>query len=326
MTQTQPAGEAAHLGLRAFTIDLRRWAVWLALAMVVVAALFIQPALVGPEQWPILLRQAAPLGVIALGQTVLLIGRGFDLSVGGVVGFVSVLAAGPFAQANGALPVVLVCLAFGVLVGLANGLVVAFGRVSPLVVTLGMGFVLTGAMLIYTGGAPSGAIPDGIRMLSRDKLLGISYAVFVWFGLAVLLLVALHRSWVGRYLYAIGASPRAALHSGVPVRAIQVGSYVLSSSCAVVGGLLLAGFVGIGTLGAGQELTMNSLAAAVVGGTLLSGGIGGLGGTIGGVLLLTTLTSLLTGAGAGAAGSAVVYGLVLLGAALLFREVRSGSR
>ncbi|MGA2488327.1 MAG: ABC transporter permease [Roseiarcus sp.] len=310
--------------MRIDTIRLRQSAVWLALGLTIVAMLVVRPTLIAPEQWPILLRQAAPLGVLAIGQTILLIGGGFDMSVGGVVGFVSVLAAGPFAQSQGVGAVIFACLILGIAVGVLNGAIVTFGKVSPLVATLGTGFVLTGAMLIYTGGAPTGHVPDGIRALSREKFLGVPLAVDIWLALALLAGLMLNKSWFGRYVYAIGSGPKAAIYAGVAVTATQLASYVLSSLCAVVGGLLLAGFVGIGALGAGQELTLDSLAAAVIGGTLLSGGVGGMTGTVGGVVLLTALSTLLTGAGAGAAGSSLVHGLVLLGASILFREAKRG--
>ncbi len=321
MKYTSPA--LAERGMLKINTDLlRRSAVWIALATTLAAMIILEPALIHPEQWPILLRQAAPLGMLAIGQTILLIGRGFDLSVGGMVGFVNVLAAGDLAQFYGTEIVMAVCIALGLVVGMANGLMVAFGSISPLVATLGSGFVLTGAMLIYTGGAPTGDIPEGIRMLSRGRLLGMPYAVCIWLISSVVIGVALCRTWYGRYVYAIGSSLKAARHSGVPVQIIQIGSYVLSSLCAVVGGLLLAGFVGIGTLGAGQELMLNSLAAAVIGGTLLSGGVGGISGTVGGVILLTVLSALLTSTGAGAAGGMFTQGVVLLGAAILFRETK----
>lgn len=302
----------------------RRSAVWIALALTLLAIAIIKPALIMPEQWPILLRQAAPLGMLAIGQTILLIGRGFDMSVGGVVGMVNVLAAGSLAQQYGSGPVIVVCLLFGIVVGFANGAMVAIGRISPLVATLGMGFVLTGAMLIYTGGAPSGHIPEGIRALSRGRAFGVPYAVLIWLLASAVVGVALQKTWFGRHVYAIGSSPGAAVYLGINTAAIQIGSYVVSSICAVVGGLLLAGFVGIGTLGVGQDLMMSSFAAAVIGGTLLVGGTGGVLGTVGGVILLTTLTALLTGAGAGAPGSLVTQGLVLLGAAALFKESKRG--
>ncbi len=311
-------------GLAANADFLRRTAVWIALLATLAAMLIVRPALLAPEQWPILLRQAAPLGLLAVGQTVLLIGRGFDLSVGGVVGFVNVLAASSIAQTFGAGGVILLCLLFGLATGLLNGVMVAQGRISPLVATLGTGFILTGAMLIYTGGAPTGNIPEGIRILSRARFLGMPYAVYIWLLVSLVVGIALRRTWFGRYVYAVGSSPDASVYSGVRVGAIQIGSYMLSGFCAALGGLLLAGFVGIGTLGVGQDLVLNSLAAAVIGGTLLRGGVGGISGTVGGVILLTALSALLTGAGAGAAGSLLTQGLVLLGAAILFREVKRG--
>lgn len=312
--------EGFRLPLTSRRIGLRQSAVWIALAITLVVALIVAPAVVAPRQWPVLLRQAAPLGMLAIGQTVLIIGRGFDLSVGGVVGFVNVLAAGAFAQAYGAVAVIALCLAVGLLVGVVNGAIVGFGRVSPLVATLGTGFVLTGAMLIYTGGAPTGTIPEAIRVLSRGRFLGMPWAVYIWLLASLLVGAALRATWAGRHVYAIGSSPEAASFAGVRVAWVQLGSHVLSSICAAIGGLLLAGFVGIGTLGAGQTLMLDSLAAAVVGGTLLIGGLGGMAGTVGGVVLLTVLSALLTGAGAGAAGNNLTTGLVLLVAAWMFRQ------
>lgn len=302
---------------------LRQSAVWIALAVTVLVAVAVAPAVVSPAHWPLLLRQAAPLGLLALGQTVLVLGRGFDLSVGGVVGFVNVLAAGPLARQAGTTGVVLACLAVGVIVGAFNGAVVAWGRVSPLVATLGTGFVLTGAMLIYTGGAPTGDVPAGIRALSSDRLLGLPWAVYLWLAASLAVGLLLRYSWPGRWVYAVGTNPDAARLAGVKVDWVQFGSYVLSSVCAVLGGLLVAGFVGTGTLGAGQELLMGSLAATVVGGTLLVGGKGGVSGTVGGAILLTVLSALLTGAGAGKAGNLLTQGLVIIAAAAVFRRRRT---
>lgn len=301
-------------------LNLRVTAVWIALVIALIAALIIEPTVVAPRQWPVLLRQAAPLGMLAIGQTVLLLGRGFDLSVGGLVGLVNVLAAGGIAQTYDAGVIIGLCLVVGLIVGLANGLIVGYGHVSPLIATLGMGFVLTGAMLIYTGGAPTGDIPEGIRALSRGGVLGLSWAVYIWLAISLLIGSGLRRTWLGRHVYAIGSSPDAASNAGVRVPWVQVGSHVVSSLCAATGGLLLAGFVGIGTLGAGQDLMFDSLAATVVGGTLLVGGIGGMSGTIGGVILLTILSALLTGAGVGAAATFLTQGVVLLGAAAMFRQ------
>lgn len=318
--------EASHPArlreLRLIQPNLRQSASWIALVLVIVATAALIPALVQPNHWPTLLRQAAPLGLLAIGQTVLVLGRGIDLSVGGVVGMVSVVLAGNMAQSAGAGAVVAVCLFVGLTVGAVNGALVAWGRLSPLIVTLGTGFILTGAMLIYTGGAPTGEVPAAIRQLASGRFLGISWGTHIWLVVAVLVGLALKFTWAGRWVTAAGANPDAARLSTVRLPWVQFGSHMLSSLCAVLGGLVLAGFVGVGTLGAGQELMMNSLAATVVGGTVLAGGRGGVTGTVGGALLLTVLAALLTGVGAGKPGELLMQGMVILAAAFLFRTRR----
>lgn len=300
--------------------NLRQSSVWIALAVLLLVGQLVAPAVSNPEHWPVLLRQAAPLGMLALGQTVLILGRGFDLSAGGVVGLVNVLAAGSLAQQLGAQGTMVFCLLLAAVIGAINGAIVAWGRLSPLIVTLGMGFILTGAMLIYTGGSPTGSIPEGIRALASGRIFGISYGVYIFVLIAVVLGFVLKFTWPGRWIYAIGTNPEAAEISGVNVALVKFGSHIFSSVCAAIGGLLLAGFVGIGTLGAGQDLLLNSLAAAVVGGTLLVGGKGGVSGTVGGVLLITYLSALLTGAGVGKAGELLTQGIVIIAAAMLFRR------
>ncbi len=303
--------------------NLRQSASWIALAIVLISTLILVPALVQPGHWPILMRQAAPLGLLALGQTVLVLGRGIDLSVGGVVGMVSVILAGNLAQTSGAGAVLVVCLVVGLAVGILNGALVAWGRLSPLIATLGTGFVLTGAMLIYTGGSPTGEVPEAIRQVASGRFLGLTWGTHIWLLSAVVIGIVLKFTWAGRWVRAVGANPEAARLSTVRIPLVQLGSHVVSSLCAVLAGLVLAGFVGVGTLGAGEELMLNSLAATVVGGTVLAGGRGGVSGTVGGVLLLTVLAALLTGVGAGKPGELLMQGLVILAAAFLFRTRRS---
>lgn len=303
--------------------NIRQSAAWIALGIVVACTAFFVPALVSPGHLPTLLRQAAPLGLLALGQTVLVLGRGIDLSVGGVVGMVSVVLAGSLARQTGVGVVLALCFVVGIIVGLLNGALVAWGRLSPLIATLGTGFVLTGAMLIYTGGAPTGEVPAAIRQLASGRFLGVTWGTYLWLVAAVAIGAALKFTWAGRWVSAIGSNPDAAGLSGVRIPLVQLGSHVVSSLCAVLAGLVLAGFVGVGTLGAGQGLMMNSLAATVVGGTVLAGGRGGITGSVGGALLLTVLAALLTGVGAGEPGQLLMQGIVILAAAFLFRTRRT---
>ena len=317
-TSNLPINMAKDLGR--IRPNIQQSAAWIAFLLTVLVGIIVAPAMVAPEHWPVMLRQAAPLGMLALGQTVLILGRGFDLSVGGVVGLVNVLAAGSLAHDLGATGIIILCFAVGALVGAVNGMMVAFAKLSPLIATLGTGFLLTGAMLIYTGGAPTGDIPEAIKALSSGKFLSLSWSVYIWLGITLVVGVLMKFTWPGRWVYAAGSNPEAARLAGIKVTSVQIGSHIFSSLCAVTGGLLLAGFVGIGTLGAGQDLMLNSLAAAVVGGTLLLGGRGGVTGTVGGVILLTVLSALLTGAGVGKAGDLLTQGIVIVAAAALFRH------
>lgn len=324
MTTAATTASAPAPGPRRPQVEMRYAAVWIALALTLVAGLIFSSGVVSWDQMPVLLRQAAPLGMLALGQTIVIIGRGFDLSVGGVVAFVNVVAAGGFTAGMPGVAVVVICLAIGAGIGAINGALIAWVRVPALVATLGMAFVLTGATLIYTGGQPSGRIPDSIRSLSVDRVLGIPLGVWIWIGIGLALTWALKRTWVGRHLYARGESPAAARLAGVRLRLVDLGAFTASGFLAAGGGLLLAGYVGTGTLGAGQDLLLGSLAAAVIGGATFEGGRGRLTGAIAGAFLLTVLTALLTGVGAGAEGALIVQGAVLLGAASLFRTKRLG--
>ena len=300
-------------------------AVWLFLLLVLLVGLVYAPQIVGWDHAPTLLRQAAPLGMVAIGQTILIIGRGFDLSVGGLIGLINVVAAGSFARDWGVGGLLVAAITMAIVVGTINGALVVWGRVSPLVATLGMGFLLTGAMLVYSGGAPSNAVPDSLRAVAAGRFLDVYWGTWIWLAASIIGIFLLRHVVLGRWVYALGSNPESARLSGVPVARVTLLSYVTSSLCAAVGGLLLAGFVGIGTLGAGQDLLLNSIAAALIGGTLLSGGRGGLGGTVGGVLLLTVLAALLTAFGFGKALNLMILGLVLLGAAALYRRRRDPS-
>jgi ribose transport system permease protein len=293
---------------------------WAALGAGIGFAYILDPKLVTLEHLAVIARQAAPLGLLAVGQTVVILVRGFDLSMGAMVAFVTVLAANLFGGRGEVVVVVAACLASGLAVGAINGLGVVYGRVSPLIMTLGMAFVLSGAALIFTGGAPTGRVPDAVRVLSAGHFLGLSLSVWTWLLVAIGTVLVLNRTRFGRYVYSVGANPVASYLSGVPRRQVELGAYLFAGLCAAGGGLLLAGFVGSGSLGAGQDLLLQSIAAVVIGGTTFEGGKGGVSGSVAGALFLTLVSAILTGLGVAKFGNLVIQGVVLVGAAALFRE------
>lgn len=293
---------------------------WVAVAVAIGVGFLLDPDLVAPQQLAVIARQAAPLGLLAVGQTVVILVRGFDLSMGGVVAFVTVLAANLFGGAGEPLLVVPICLAVGALVGAVNGLGVVVGRVSPLIMTLGMAFILSGAALVFTGGAPTGEVPQAIQAISATRVLGVSLSVWVWLLVALGAIAILRGTRAGRFVYALGASPEATRLSAVPVRRVELAAYVVAGLCAAGGGLLLAGFVGSGSLGAGQDLLLQSVAAVVIGGTTFAGGKGGVSGSVAGAFFLTLVGAILTGLGIARFGNLITQGLVIAAAAALFRR------
>ncbi|MFN8518085.1 MAG: ABC transporter permease [Chloroflexota bacterium] len=313
-------GAAARPSIASVADRLGGGLAWLAVAIAIVVGFLLNPDLVAPAQLAVIARQAAPLGLLAVGQTVVILARGFDLSMGGVVALVTVLAANLFGGAGEPLLVVPICLAVGALVGAVNGAGVVFGRVSPLIMTLGMAFILSGAALVFTGGAPTGEVPDAIQAISATRWLGVSTSVWIWLLVAALAIGVLRTTRPGRFVYAFGSSPDAARLSAVPVRRVEMLAYVVAGLCAAGGGLLLAGFVGSGSLGAGQDLLLQSVAAVVIGGTTFAGGKGGVSGSVAGAFFLTLVSAILTGLGIARFGNLITQGLVIAGAAVLFRR------
>lgn len=326
MTTAADGGARAQvLMLARSLVRFRGGLAWIAVAAAVLVGIVLEPALVAPGQLAVIARQAAPLGLLAVGQTVVILARGFDLSMGGTVAFVTVLAANLFGGEGDAITVVAICLGLGMLVGSINGAGVVLGRVSPLIMTLGMAFILSGAALVFSGGAPTGKVPEAVQAISGTSFMGVSYAVWIWALVALVAIVFLGTSRFGRYVYAFGANPEAARLSGVPTRRVEFLAYVVAGTSAAGGGVLLAGFVGSGSLGAGQDLLLQSVAAVVIGGTTFEGGKGGVSGSVAGAFFLTLVGAMLTGLGIAKFGNLITQGVVLVGAAALFRQ-RAGTR
>ena len=265
---------------------------------------------------------AAMLGVIAAGQNlVILAGReGIDLSVGAMLGL-GALVAGNVMDGDNAM--ILAGLGAAVAVtgafGLLNGLGITILRIPPLVMTLGMAGVIQGLLIILTSGRPSGrAAPALTRFIIDPLVAGIPGLVFVWAGLAVLLIWFLRRSRAGLNIYAIGTNQEAARLSGVPVTATRVLVFALSGAFSGITGVLILGYTQSVFIGVGNAYVLPSIIAVVIGGTPLSGGTGGYTGTIAGAILLTLLQSLLNAMAIEPFGRQIIFGLVLIGLMLIY--------
>jgi ribose/xylose/arabinose/galactoside ABC-type transport system permease subunit len=247
------------------------------------------------------LRQSTYLIIVTLGQALVLISGGFDLSVGAVTAVTSVVSARYMsshyaANPNSELSSVLVGVGFGLLVGvvfgLVNGIGVARFKVSPFIMTLGMASVGSGFALYYTGGSPvSGMPPLFTREIGTGRWFEIPVPVYAALVAMILVLFLVGSTSWGRYLYAIGGNTKAAYLSGIPVGVYTASVYVMCSLLAAVAGLLLTARTSSGEPNLGGQYPLESITAAVIGGISLRGGEGRIMGAVLGALFITILTN-----------------------------------
>lgn len=247
-----------------------------------------------------ILRLAVFLGVIAAGQTLVIISgyEGIDLSAGSVVTLTAILTYVFVSGANEkVLLAVLISLAVGGMIGFMNGVGITYLKISPFVMTLGMAGVVTGAIIVINHGNVSGKVaPIMTRLIARPiaPAIPIPIALIIWLIFGVLMWLLLERTTFGKNLFAIGVNRVTARLSGVNVNGMNLATYALAGALAGFGGFLVVGNTGVVFIALGQPFLFPSIAAVAVGGTLLSGGKGSYWGTMAGAIVLTLITSLLT--------------------------------
>jgi len=270
---------------------------------------------------------AAPLGIMAGAQTILMLTGGIDLSVG-MIATAGAYVAGNQSP-NGALVAILLGLLVGIIAGALNGVGVGVARVNPLIMTLAMSAILLGLFtaLSFTVLQGSTTVAPFIKTLGGASFLGnrIPYAAVVWAAVSVLIIYGLRRTGLGRLLYAIGDNPVAVRLAGVRIWQVQIAAYTIAGLLAALAGILLAGRTGAVDLQLAVAFLLPSVAAAVIGGTSIFGGIGSYSGTIFGALILGVLATMLTFLDAGQAVQQVVYGLIVLGLAWLYASVTAAA-
>ena len=273
----------------------------------------LRPGTVTPAWLGNTLLFAAPLGLLAGGETLVLLTGGIDLSVATVATGSAYLL-----TANGAASpplAVLAGLAVGLVVGLLNGVGIAVFRVQPLVMTLGTGLMTQGVLVVYSQRIIGDllVVPDFITTLGNGRVLGlVPVDLFLWLPVAALLILGLRRSGIGRLLYAVGDNIEACRLSGVRVWRVLLVAYVACGLLSAMAGLVLVGTTNAADLSLANVYLLPAIAAAIIGGTSIFGGRGGYAGTIVGVLILTVLDSLLTLLDAPEPIRQILYGGIIL--------------
>ena len=264
--------------------------------------------------------QSTALALVSLGQTLVIITGGIDLSIGSLVSLCSVLLSGITAGSTAMMWVAIVLvLLLGIAVGLINAGTTVWLGVHPLIVTLGMGAVLQGVTLLYTQ-APIGKMPTGFGYLAYGRFLGIPvgalftvllFAATAWF---------LHKVPFGRYIYAVGDDAAGAQLMGLPRKAVLLFVYAFCGLTAAIAAIFLVARLGVGQPYTGQNFTLTSITPVVVGGTLLSGGRGGVIGTLLGVYLVSLLNNLLNFLDLSTHYQLIVQGLIVIIAVSVYVE------
>jgi ribose transport system permease protein len=293
------------------------------LGLLVVIYAVVRPGVVNADWVGVMLRASVPLAILAGCQTMTMLTGGIDLSVGAVASMAGFVVAS-LASSRGFEFGLVAALVAALLAGLLTGIGVGIFRVHPLIMSLGVSFVVLGlanTWQILTVTSSTG-VPAGFRTLGSDRIGGLiplSFIVFV--PLAALILVALRRTGYGRMLYAIGDNPVAARLSGARSWQVLVVLYVLSALMAAVAGFLLTGLVNIASVTLANSLVLPAVAAAVIGGTSIFGGRGGYGGTMVGAVILTVISALLTALGYPEAVRQIFFGAIIVVVAAAYTRV-----
>lgn len=290
------------------------------LVLLLIACEIVSPGYISTERFGTILQFSAPLAFLAAGQTLVMLTAGIDLSVSATATAAAYIMAGQ--ASRGTTAALAIAVLVGLVVGLINGIGVGVFRVNPLIMTLGMASIVSGYLTVSAQSFVTGVplVPDFVRELAVGELIGnaIPKSLLLWIPVAALILLGLRYSGYGRMLYAVGDNPIACRLAGVRVWQVLLVTYVLCSILAAIGGVLYVGVINAADLQLVSPYLLPSVAAVVIGGTSIFGGIGGYSGTILGAIILVVLDSLLTLLDASQAVKQIIYGSIILLLAWLY--------
>ena len=288
--------------------------VFLALAAFLVVAGLVAPVSLGTDNLRSVIRESSFLGIVALGQGIVMLSGGLDISVGNIMFFVIVYGGNLLATHQDYFVILCVmCVLVGAVTGLINGIGVSKFKISPIIMTLATSSILYGLVYLFGGGRLGSACPVPLQFMGKGVFFNIlPYTGVIWIVLAGLLAFVLYRTTFGRRIYATGNNPKAAWMSGIDSQGTLIKSYVISGSLAAFAGLLLLGYLETPTLRFTDIYTMGSIEAAVLGGIDFFAGVGSIIGTIGGSLLVRFLFTFLLMLRVSDAGRMVAEGVLIV--------------
>ena len=302
------------------------WSLWAILIVIFIITGMVDHYFFSIPSIGVTLQLAAPLGLLAAGQTICMLTGGIDLSIAmiatGAAYIVSVKSQ------DGLLSALLYALIYCIIVGSVNGLAVGLLGMNPLIMTLGMNAILIGVFTVGVSTFLKGntTMPDPLVTLSSTTITGpISWPLIVWIIIGGGVLFLLAKTGLGRLIYAVGDNAKSARLAGVKVWRVQWATYVLCAILGGMGGIMLGGQSGAVAISLANSYMLPSVAAVVIGGTSIMGGLGGYTGSIMGALILTVLSYLLAALNSTEAVKQVIYGTIVLALAWIYVKISEKS-
>lgn len=238
-------------------------------------------------------RQVSIVAIISVGMTLVILTSGIDLSVGSIMAFTGAVAAGVITAGIGLPIAILICLALGLLMGIVNGLIVSKGSVPAFIATLAVMVIARGMTLVYTQGTPIVISNPGFRFIGGGDVIGVPFPIILMFIIFIIMYLVLKHTTFGRYIYAIGGNEEAARLAGISVNRVKIAVYGLAGLFSSISGLIYTSRLMSAQPNAGMGLELDAIAAVIIGGTRLTGGKGGVTGTIIGALIMGVLDNIL---------------------------------
>ncbi len=304
--------------LSSFFSFLRRTSTYLILLVILVWFALLSPEFLTVGNLLTIALQTSLVALVAIGMTLTIITGGIDLSVGSVAALSGALAAGLATRGGlGTYPGLLIGLLVGLGIGFLNGAMIVWGRIPPFVATLASMAIARGLTLVYTQGRPIAGLDKAFTFWGGQGALGIPVPVWVLIVVAVLAYFLLKHTPLGLHIYAVGGGEETTRLAGVNVGLVKFSVYLLSGLCAALSGLILTARLWSAQPNIGVGLELDAIAAAVLGGTSLAGGVGGIPGTLAGAFIIGVLSNGLNLLEMPSYNQQVVKGLVFILAVML---------
>lgn len=296
---------------------LNKYRVLIIFLLLMIVASFVSDAFLTIPNLLNVLRQVSIVAIVSVGMTLVILTAGIDLSVGSVLAFAGAIAAGVISAGMSWPLAILFSIIVGTLLGAMNGLIIAKGKVPAFIGTLALMVIARGMTLVFTQGKPIVISDPGFRYIGSGKILGIPFPVILMLLIFAIMYWVLKNTTFGRYIYAVGGNEEAAKLAGIAVDKLKIAVYALTGLFASISALIYTSRLMSAQPNAGNMMELDAIAAVIIGGTRLTGGKGGVIGTLIGALIMGVLDNILNLANVSPFFQDIAKGLVILAAVLL---------